>query len=278
MKANSLLFLKGIILGIANIIPGVSGGTLAITLGLYEQIIGCITHFFKNFKENLKFLLPLIIGAGLAILLLSKLITFTLTNYEVETILFFIGLILGGVPILLKKVSPKKVKPQYVICFLITFGLVLALALITPKDFVVSLTTLNLGEFIKLVLVGIVAAATMVIPGISGSFMLMMLGYYKPIVATISDLTNFANLTHNLLVLVPFGIGVVLGIFLIAKLIEYLLQKFEIPTYYAILGFVLSSTVSILIPITNWNVLSVSIGLVLCVIGYFISYKMSKMK
>lgn len=278
MKANVFLFLKGMILGVANIIPGVSGGTLAITLGLYEHIIDCITHFFKNFKENFKFLLPLIIGAGLAVLLLSKVITFALNNYEIETVLFFIGLILGGVPILLKKVNRRKVKPQYMGVFLVTFGLVILLAVITPQEFAVNLSTVDLPQFLLLIVVGIIAAATMVIPGISGSFMLMMLGYYKPIVATISDLTSFNNIGHNLLVLVPFGIGVVVGIFLIAKLIEWLLKKYETATYYGIIGFVLSSIVSILIPISGWNILSVSIGLVLLVLGYFISNRLTKLQ
>ena len=103
MKEYILLTIKGFFIGLANIIPGVSGGTIAITLGVYEKLIGCISHIFKNLKENIKFLLPIIIGAGISILLLSKVISYSLENYVLPTILFFIGAILGGIPMLAKK-------------------------------------------------------------------------------------------------------------------------------------------------------------------------------
>lgn len=117
MKESIILALKGAIIGVANIIPGVSGGTLAITLGIYEQLINTISHFFKNFKNNLKFVIPVGIGAVLSILILSKVINFSLDQYPVPTFLFFIGLILGGIPLLYKKVrkEPKTI-PNW-ICF-----------------------------------------------------------------------------------------------------------------------------------------------------------------
>lgn len=276
MKAHIVLFIKGFIIGIANIIPGVSGGTLAITLGLYERIIESVTHFFSKFKENLKFLIPIGIGAVLSILVLSKVLSFTLKNYEIETVLFFSGLILGGLPVLLNKVKRTKTKPKYFLTFLLTFLLVIAFALIVPKENYVSLAVLDFKQIILLFIVGIVAAATMVIPGISGSFVLMLIGYYKPIINVISDLTSFNNIIDNVLVLIPFGIGVVLGIFLIAKLIEILLKKYETITYYGIIGFVISSVVAILIPLEGFNIMNVAIGLVLFVIGYYGAYKLSK--
>ena len=107
MKENLVLVIKGMIIGLANVIPGVSGGTLMITLGLYEKIINTISHFFKNFKENLKFLIPLGIGLVLAVLLFSKIIGASLDKYPFPTTLLFIGLILGGLPLLWKKVNTK---------------------------------------------------------------------------------------------------------------------------------------------------------------------------
>lgn len=276
--ASISLVIKGAIIGVANIIPGVSGGTLAITLGLYERIISTITHFFSNFKENVKFLLPIGIGAIIAILGLSKLLTFALGNYKIETVMFFIGLILGGVPILLSKVKIKNAKPINIFWFILTFSIVVLFAILSPGNTNVSLEVLNFKQILLLAIVGIIAAATMVIPGISGSFVLMLLGYYEPIVKTISNLTNFNNISHNLLILIPFGIGIVLGIFIIAKIIEWLLKKYEISTYYGIIGFVLSSIISIFIPLSGFTFTNVSVGLVLMIIGFYGAYKLSKMR
>ena len=123
-----LLILKGMLIGVANIIPGVSGGTLMITLGLYEEIIDTISHFFKNFKKNLKFIIPLGIGMVLAILLLSKLISHCLENYPFPTTFFFIGLILGGIPLLWQKAKAAKHNYSNWIVFIITFTIVLVFA------------------------------------------------------------------------------------------------------------------------------------------------------
>ena len=121
-----------------------------------------------------------------------------------------------------------------------------------------------------------ISAATMVIPGISGSFVLMLLGYYEPIVNTIKDLTNFSLLGHNLLILVPFGLGIVIGIVLVAKLIEYLFHRYPYKTYYGVLGFVLASLVAIIKPIIGLNVgiIEIVIAIVLLLVGGFIAYKL----
>ena len=130
---NVILAIKGFFIGLANIIPGVSGGTLALTLGIYEKLIGCISHFFKNLKENIKFILPIGIGAVIAILSLSHLISFCLDNYVLPTILFFIGAILGGLPMLIKKVSGHKITISNIIIFLITFGIIILLLFLNSE-------------------------------------------------------------------------------------------------------------------------------------------------
>ena len=141
---------------------------------------------------------------------------------------------------------------------------------------VVSLSNMNIGMYIILFLVGMIAAATMVIPGISGSFVLMLLGYYEPIVNTIRDLTDFSLLGHNLLVLIPFGIGIIIGIVLIAKLIEYLLNKYPVKTYYRVLGFIIASLVAIIKPMFSISptIIEVIISTVLVVIGGIVAYKL----
>lgn len=276
MKEYIILMIKGFIFGVANVIPGVSGGTLAITMGIYEDMIGAVSHFFKNIKKNIKFLLPLGIGAVISILLMSKVISYSLAKFPLPTTLFFIGLIVGGIPLLTKKVKHRKAKPFNIALFLLTFSIVMIMTFLNEGTNVVNLSNMSFAQGILLFLVGMIAAATMVIPGISGSFVLMLLGYYKPVVGTISNLTNFSELGHNLLILIPFGLGVLVGVILIAKLIEFLFKKYEVPTYYAILGFIIASVIGLGIGLIGvpTTTLQVLIGLVLFVLAFGIGYKL----
>ncbi len=278
MKKNLILVIKGMIIGLANVIPGVSGGTLMITLGIYEKIINTISHFFKNIKENIKFLLPLGIGLVLAIVVFSKIIGFALDKYPFPTTLLFLGLILGGIPLIWKKVSPKKKNFSNWVIFAITFALVTTFAFLKSGDSVVSLANLGIVGYLKLFIVGAIASSTMIIPGISGSFVLMLLGYYEPIIDTVRSITDFSLLGSNILILGVFGIGVIIGIVLVAKLIEYLLKKYEIKTYFGVLGFVLASIIAILKPLfaTNLHFLEVIIGCILFIGGFLGAYKMSE--
>ena len=271
-----MLILKGMIIGVANIIPGVSGGTLMITLGLYEEVIDTISHFFKKIKKSLKFVIPLGIGMVISVLLLSKLISVCLDKYAFPTTFFFIGLIIGGIPLLWKKTSAAKGKIANWVVFIATFAIVLTFAFLKSGDAVVSLENLSITGYLLLFIVGVISAATMVIPGISGSFVLMMLGYYEPIVNTIKDLTNFSLLGHNLLILIPFGLGIVIGIILVAKLIEYLLKKYPVKTYYGVLGFVLASLFAIVKPLFDISptILEVVISIILVIGGGLIAYKL----
>lgn len=279
MNNEIILILKGALIGIANIIPGVSGGTLAITLGLYEKIITTITNFFKDIKNNLKFIISLGLGAGLGLLLVSKIIVLALDNYPLPTNVFFVGLILGGIPILFKKVKYENKTLLNLFIFLLVFVFIMSLSFIKDSNYIVSFNNMNLFKYLKLFLIGIIAAGTMVIPGISGSFVLITLGYYKPILDTLNTLTTFYKLEfndiiNNGLIILIFGIGVLVGILLIAKIIEYLLNKFETKTYYAIIGFVLGSIIVILKPllITKLNFYVLAISIPFGLIGFIIAY------
>ncbi len=274
---NIILIIKGLIVALANIIPGVSGGTLMITLGIYEEIIDIISHPFKNLKNNWKFILFIGIGVVSGVLVFSKLIKYSLEHFPLATPLFFMGLVLGGIPLLLKKGKVKdNIKVSNIIIMLLTFGIVLLFALLKSGDNVVTII-LNFKGILLLFLVGMIAASSMIIPGISGSFMLMLMGYYKPIIDTISNLTKFNNLWDNLKVLIPFGVGIIVGIVLVAKIIEYLLKKFEIKTYFGVIGFVLASIIAILIPLfkVDIKIVELIIGIILMIIGSFATYKIS---
>ncbi len=276
---NIILAIKGFFIGLANVIPGVSGGTLALTLGIYEKLIECISHFFKNLKENIKFLLPIGIGAVIAILSLSHLISFCLDNYVLPTILFFIGAILGGLPMLIKKVKGNKISISNVIIFLITFGIIILLLFLNSET-EVSFQNMNIIDYLLLFVVGVVASATMVIPGVSGSAVLMTIGYYKPILNIVKNLTDFSSLGSNLAILIPFGLGVLVGILLIAKVLEFLFKNFEVKTYYGVLGFIVASIIAILYQnlVVNssfvFTVPSLIIGIILFTLGFVIAYKL----
>ena len=170
--------LRGIAIGVANIIPGVSGGTMMVSMGIYGDVIGAVTGMPKHFWKSVKFLLPYAIGMLIGIGGLSFAIGYFFLEFPFETAMLFIGLIFGGVPLLLPKIMG------------------------------------------KLFVVGTVAAATMVIPGVSGSMLLMSLGYYTPIINRISGFLaalpalKWEELFACAAVLIPFGIGVVLGIFI----------------------------------------------------------------
>ncbi len=276
---NIILAIKGFFIGLANIIPGVSGGTLALTLGIYEKLIGCISHFFKNLKENIKFILPIGIGAVIAILTSSHLISFCLDNYVLPTILFFIGAILGGLPMLIKKVSGHKITISNIIIFLITFGIIILLLFLNSET-EVSFQNMNIIDYLLLFVVGVVASATMVIPGVSGSAVLMTIGYYKPILNIVKNLTDFSSLGSNLAILILFGLGVLVGILLIAKVLEFLFKNFEVKTYYGVLGFIVASIIAIIYQnlVINANFVfsfgSLIIGIILFILGFVVAYKL----
>lgn len=243
--------LRGCAIGIANIIPGVSGGTLAVSMGIYDKIINSVTGLFRHFKKSVVTLLPYGIGMVLGLLGLSFIIEFLFARYPLPTILLFIGLIFGGVPALWTRIKGKKIGIPGILLFLIFFVLLTLLPVIAGEERTDLTLTVDVLTLIKLFFVGIIASATMVIPGVSGSMILMSLGYYAPI---LSSITNFvrAVLDFNIsaalaecALLVPFGIGILVGIFAIAKLIAFLLARFETYTYCAVLGLVAASPISI---------------------------------
>ncbi len=286
MKDNILLVIKGFIMGIANIIPGVSGGTLAIILGIYEKFIGTLSHFFKGLKENLKFLVLIFIGIGLAVVTMSNVIDYSYNNFPLPTTLFFMGLVIGGIPLLYGKVKGKaemKKASSWVI-FAIAFVCVIFLALsnrIFAEGASVDFANMGIGGYALLFIVGAVAAATMIIPGVSGSLVLMLLGYYYPIINLLKELTQFNNVFGNLVIAFVFGIGVLTGIVLISKLIEFLFKKYETKTYFGVLGFIFASIIAI--PLATFseaqltfNILHIVIGIVMAFVGGVVAYKLGE--
>ncbi len=260
--------LRGCAIGIANIIPGVSGGTLAVSMGIYDKIIGSVTGLFRHFKKSFTTLLPYGIGMIVGLLGLSFIIEFLFARYPLPTILLFIGLIFGGVPAIWKRIQGKKIGVVGVILFVLFFSLLVLLPFIAGEERTDLVLTADVMTIIKLFFIGVIASATMVIPGVSGSMILMSLGYYAPILTSINNFVravldfNISAALAECAVLVPFGIGVLIGIFAIAKLISFLLARFETYTYCAVLGLVAASPISIFtsfrIPSPSFFILGIS--------------------
>ncbi len=241
------------VIGIANIIPGVSGGTMMVSMGIYDKLIHCITHLFKEFRKSVLFLLPIGIGMVLAIAGSSFGLTYLFEHFPIQTNLLFIGLILGGLPAIWKNVGGKKIQIGHIIAGLLFFVMVVGLAAVGETEGTSAELSLNVGMVLQLFLVGIVAAATMVIPGVSGSMMLMLMGFYHPILNAVKDFfTALASMDMEGIlagcgILVPFGVGVVVGVFAIAKLVEFIFEKFPLYAYWAIIGLIVSSPIAILL-------------------------------
>lgn len=277
VKIGLINFIKGFILGIANVIPGVSGGTMAVSMGLYELILSSIGNFFKDIKGKFIKLLPIILGILVAIVSTSKLVTYALTNYKAQTLCLFIGLIFGGVSLIMKKIKGKGSKINYLI-FFIVFFFVISLNFLKTGLIEISFTNMGIIDYLLLLVMGFIASSAMVIPGISGSFILMVLGYYDKIIYTVSTITDFSKLGSNLLILVPFGIGVIIGIVFMAKLITNLIKKYETKTYFAIMGFVLSSIVVLLLQLTDFKFTFINVATSLFALcwGYMLARAIDK--
>lgn len=248
MKVLKSIFI-GILIGIANIIPGVSGGTLALSLGVYEDIIYAVNHLIKEFKKSMKTLIPLGIGAVLAILCLSKVIEYLFNVYPNNTTSVFVGLIIGALPMLFRNVKGSKLDFRNIICFIIGFGVILGMAFLGETK---SSNVFPSTNLVIILLVGVIASATMIIPGVSGSMVLALMGFYMPILNTINTLVekllvlDIFNSWNEIFILTFFGIGVIIGIVVLARIIEIMFSKFKIPTFYAIIGIILASPIALL--------------------------------
>ena len=278
MKEKLILFIKGIVLGVAFVIPGVSGGTLAVLLGIYEELIEAASNFYKNmvnFKKYFMYLLPIGLGIIFSVAVFAKLIKFGLEKSPIITILIFLGMIIGGIPALVRNVKGTKTNLKDMTLMLVGLIIVISMLIFHKSNTNVVLTNMSITGYITLFLVGAIAAVTMVVPGISGSFTLMLIGYYEPILNLVNDITSFKNLGPNLILIFIFMLGVFIGIIFISKIIEWCLKHYKRETYYAIIGFVLSSIISVIYEVSKFpfNLTHLIIGIVLLVINTVLVYK-----
>ncbi len=276
--------LKGMVIGIANIIPGVSGGTMMVAMGIYDKLIHCITHLFKEFKQSVLFLLPIAIGMGVAIILSALGLDYLFETVPLQTNLLFVGLILGGLPAIWKNVKGNSVRIGHILAFIAFFALVVCMAVFGGGEGNHADLSFTVGNVLILFGVGIIASATMVIPGVSGSMVLLLLGYYNPILSAISDFIkavlafDMHGILHGFGILIPFGLGVVAGIFAVAKLVEIIFEKFPLYAYWAIIGLIIASPIAIFAMGTfpALTVVGVITGIIALAVGFVIAMKLGE--
>lgn len=226
---------RGILMGISDLIPGVSGGTIAFILGIYDRLLESISGFFsRDWKKYLGFLVPLGTGIVITLLLFSRVIEYLLEQHYEATQFFFMGLIIGVIPYIMKQAEVKKNFTVRHLIILVVIGAALAAtAFIPTEEDLAPITSLTLPIFFLLFFSGWLASMAMLLPGISGSFILLLLGVYSTAINALSTL--------NIPIALAIGAGVIVGFIISSKAIQYLLEHFTYVTYAAIIGLILGS-------------------------------------
>ena len=287
MRAYLSYFIKGMAIGIANAIPGVSGGTIAFVLGIYEKLtysisslpIALIKFRWKDVAESLKILIPVFLGAIISIFLFLNIINFSFANYPIPTKIFFVGLVLGSFPFVTKTVEKYDLK-VFLAFFLGAFimAIFVYFDINEPEINKVAGESVSSSDFsfiygVKLFFCGIAAAIAMVIPGISGSLLLLILGEYENISYFVSNITSNFNYIYPLIFL---GIGIVIGIFAISKLITILIQKYRTIVFGFVLGILIVSFLSLWPNITSLSVPMLAATVLSMCLGFLVAIMMEK--
>ncbi|MCI1268914.1 MAG: DUF368 domain-containing protein [Ruminococcus sp.] len=227
--------LKGIVIGIANAIPGVSGGTMMVIMKVFDRIMGAVSLNIKKLKENFLFLLTIFLGMAIGIILSAKVLSICFDRFYVQTQFFFMGVVLGSLPMIYKEATKnKKFTPIHSAPFLVGIAIIIAVTVISMNQSGNSVKTeLTASTFVYLVIVSIIAAAAMIMPGLSGSLILLILGGYQTAIHAVDEM--------NIPILLPIAIGVAIGIIIAAKTITICLAKWQRGTYAVILGLIVGS-------------------------------------
>ena len=282
------LFAIGIILGVANVIPGVSGGTMAVVFGIYNRLIDLISLNVKKIISQWKFILPL--GAGLVtgVLLFSKIITFLFNKFPIQTNWFFIGIILGSIPMIFthwlnakkqtllpeptdqteQATKSKKIPISSIICCAISLAIMILMVIFKSEKPETQITPgFSLYNAIVMFVGLAIAAIAMIIPGISGSFIMLALGIYSTVIGAIDS--------FNIYLLIPGALGAIVGLLCGAKLVRILMSKIPSQTYGIIFGLIVGS-VFVIFPTAGYSPLIVLTSIVCAAAGFLVSFLFSK--
>lgn len=236
IKDDLIIILKGFIIGSSMSVPGISGGTMAILLGIYDKLIGSISNFFSDIKGNSIFLFKALLGTFLGIGSLAFVIQWLLLKYPIYISFFFLGAVIGGVPALFKKTKEKTLKLSSILYMILGFLTVIFISSIPIGSFNIVSGT-GFVHYLMVLITGVIIAIALILPGISTSHMLLILGMYDTLLKAIT--------TFDILYIGILGVSTVIGVFLITKPIEWTMNTFTKQTYFVIIGFVLGSTAEI---------------------------------
>ena len=254
-------FFKGIIVGFGGVSPGLSGSVLMVIFGLYEKVVNAIGSIFKNFKKNLAFLIPIILGCGIGVLAFGRVIDFLLESFPMQTRFCFLGLILGTLPLFYKEVKKRGFSKKYYAIMALSAALGFLVLFLGNSLFA---RVDDPGIFMSVVL-GMAVAASSIIPGVDSAVILSAFGLYE---AYIDALANF-----SLHILIPAAFGVAIGVLLFSFVMSILLKKFYTLTYSVIFGFFISIIPSVLteecIPSANGATVA---SIILMIIGFALSF------
>lgn len=305
MKKKTWLktLLSGIAIGIGSAIPGVSGGTIAVIFNVYQKIISAVSNIFKKFKESIIILLPVIIGLIIGLIPTIILVDKCLEKFLFGLICIFAGFIIGSIPKINSEVKNVKPSKNHIITFIITFLIVVALgvgSVLAKADVSAQFANPNWWFYLILIPVGFVASIALVVPGVSGGMILVLLGFYAPLIESTVSVAkqcihgNWSLFGQQIGMLACFAIGVVGGFIVVSKIMNKLLTKHHDITFYGILGFIIGSIISLFINNQIWNYyklwsnggqgylnmkIEIPIGIVLifiCAIGSYLLVKYSE--
>ncbi|HDA7372447.1 TPA: DUF368 domain-containing protein [Staphylococcus aureus] len=268
--------LKGFAMGTSDLVPGVSGGTIALLLGIYNQFIASISGIFsRRFWPSFTFLIPIIIGMLLAMGSLSNLFNYLLSQHHIPTMFFFGGLIIGILPYLLKISNYKtSFTTKHYMMVIAGIAILIVITLMNNGDKHAGETlTLSTGLIIKYFIAGMCASCAMLLPGISGSFMLLVFGVYGTVMLAISEVVklNFTGLP----ILLAVGFGVLAGFIISSKIIQYFLTHHKLMTFALIIGFVVGSLFAVF-PGLPTNIVMWFVSLVVFIIGFIVSLTLGR--
>ena len=246
--------LAGAAIGLGSSIPGVSGGTIAVILGVYEKLIWAVTNIFKAFKKAIIYLIPVLLGAVLAIVPMLVLMDKALNAFLFGIVCIFAGFIIGSIPGITDEVKGQEVKKSYIITLVITLIIAVGLgvgSVLAKADVTAIMVSPKWWFYLVLIPVGFIASIALVVPGLSGSMLLLLLGFYKPLVETTVGVGkeilsgDWSHAGQQFGILICFAIGVIIGFYFISKLMHFLLTKYRNLTFFGIIGFVIGSTIAL---------------------------------
>ena len=256
-----LNIVKGIFIGAGAIVPGVSSGVLCVIFGIYEKLLDAVLNFFKDIKQNIKFLFPIVLGVGIGVLLFSNMLNYLLYEFPIQTKSIFIGLIIGTIPSLIREVNEKETfKPQNVMYLLIALAIGIITVVLENRMHII--TNVDNMSIMYLVMCGAIMSVGIVVPGVSSTIILMLLGVYSVYLQSVANL--------YLPVLIPLGIGLILGSIIVMKLTKKLLETYYSQTFYSIIGFTIGS-IFVLLP-QGMTVIEQVLCVLCIILGVYISH------